>query len=159
MLRTRTVVFVRAPEVIVVVDVIVSDKPVTAEQRWHFGESLRFSRAAEGVAESNDGSVEIRQHYPHDELKVFNPEDPANPSTVATERLYKTNKSPLIVTKRAGREISFLTTFSFASKDGERVSCEDREVASNGVRRSLLLKSDSATQRILFLEGGQVVCG
>lgn len=157
--HTRTVVFVREPEAIVVVDTVESEKTVTAQQRWHFGERLRLSRTSDGLVQANDGFVEIRQHYPYDALKVFNPEDLENPSVVASDKLYETNKSPLIVTERTGQEISFLTTFSFSSPGGGQVTFEERKVASNGIRRSLLLRSDTASQRILFLEGGRIICG
>lgn len=111
--HTRTVVFSSYPEGIVVLDLVESSQTVTAQQRWHFGESLRLSRTPDGRVQAADGSVEVRQSDPYDELKIFNVEDPENPSIVATEKHYETTKCPLMVTERTGRRISFSTIFSF----------------------------------------------
>ena len=149
----RTLIFISNPEVIVVLDSILCDRNISVNQRWHFGDNILLERTVSNSVVSKDKLLEVTQHYPIDRLSVYNSMDSDNPSCVAGENMYETSRSPLIISERSGKNVTFLTTFSIAN-DGKHPEIVDKRLGNNGIRRSLVIKGKFKKTRINFFENG-----
>lgn len=151
----RTIVFSRTPESIVVIDEIISSREVMVDQKWHFGNGCSLLKRNQSSFLCSDGLFEVKQHYPFDEVVFFNENDSNNPYLVAGQDMYETETCTVLLTKRKGKRVSFLTTFSFLSS-GLLPRAEDKKGGGSNIRRLLSVYDDLSSFRVSFLESGGV---
>ncbi|MHC3916903.1 hypothetical protein ACI0FN_02901 [Alcaligenes nematophilus] len=154
----RIIFFSRHPEAIIVVDEVIAPTEIVVDQKWHFGGDCHLLKSSDSSFLSDDGLFEVKQHYPFDEIIYSNKNDENNPNVVSGEKMYEIEKCTVLLTKRRGKKVTFLTTFSFIS-DGEIPKAKDKKSAENNVRRELHIYNKLSKLILYFLDSGSIIFG